>query len=230
MIYVTGDTHIPIDIEKLDLEHFPEQKNMDRNDYVIVLGDFGLYWKNDEYHKEWRDWIKEAPYTLLWIDGNHENFDWIETFPISEWHGGQVQQTEENIIHLMRGECYEIEGLHFLTLGGAQSYDREMRIAHISWWPRELWTYEQEQRAFDTIQCCKDCDVQIDYVLSHTCPNKLIKPMFNIKDTDHDPTCKFLTTIWKEIGVIKGWYFGHWHEDKDYNQFHSLYNRVIRIN
>ena len=41
-IYVTGDTHIPIDISKLNMREFPEQKELTREDYVIILGDFGL--------------------------------------------------------------------------------------------------------------------------------------------------------------------------------------------
>ena len=47
MIYLTGDTHIPIDISKLNTISFPEQKQMTREDYVIVLGDFGLLWHED---------------------------------------------------------------------------------------------------------------------------------------------------------------------------------------
>jgi predicted phosphodiesterase len=42
MICITGDTHIPIDIDKLDPDNFPEQSQMTKADYVIVCGDFGL--------------------------------------------------------------------------------------------------------------------------------------------------------------------------------------------
>ena len=51
MIYITGDTHIPLDISKLNTTNFPEQKDMTKNDYLIILGDFGLYWKNDKTFK-----------------------------------------------------------------------------------------------------------------------------------------------------------------------------------
>lgn len=42
MIYLTGDTHIPIDIDKLSYKSFPEQKQLTRDNFIIVLGDFGL--------------------------------------------------------------------------------------------------------------------------------------------------------------------------------------------
>lgn len=44
MIYVTGDTHANIDIEKLNTTKFPQQKNLTKDDYLIICGDFGLCW------------------------------------------------------------------------------------------------------------------------------------------------------------------------------------------
>ena len=45
MIFVTGDTHFPLDAAKL----FKSRKGfalskLQRTDYLIVLGDFGLFW------------------------------------------------------------------------------------------------------------------------------------------------------------------------------------------
>ena len=42
MIYLTGDLHGSIDISKLNTRNFPEQKIMTKQDYVVILGDFGL--------------------------------------------------------------------------------------------------------------------------------------------------------------------------------------------
>ena len=44
MIYITGDTHIPIDIKKLNTKNFSEQKTLTKEDYVIICGDFGGVW------------------------------------------------------------------------------------------------------------------------------------------------------------------------------------------
>ena len=103
MIYLTGDTHIPIDIDKLSMKNFPAQKELTRNDYVIVLGDFGLLWKEDKTYKYWLDILSKRNFTLLFIDGNHENFDWLNSLPTKPWNGGRVHEIAPNIFHLMRG-------------------------------------------------------------------------------------------------------------------------------
>ena len=41
MIYITGDTHAQFN--RFSTKHFPEQKNMTRDDYVIICGDFGEF-------------------------------------------------------------------------------------------------------------------------------------------------------------------------------------------
>jgi len=232
MIYLTGDTHIPIDIKKLNTSNFPQQKDMTRDDYVIVLGDFGLFWHKDKTFYHWRNWLEEKPFTLLWIDGNHENHEWINRLPVSTWHGGKVHKTSDNIIHLIRGNHYEIDGLHFFAAGGAQSYDRLMRIQGESWWKEELWSYQEQNYAFNVLQELKDKNIKIDYILSHTCPKQLIQIMFDIDpNEDFDPTTKILDEILTYIGFdnFEQWYFGHWHQDKTYSKFQCLYNKVIPI-
>ena len=44
MIYVTGDIHLNIDIQKLNSKNFSAGKNLTKNDYVIICGDVGLTW------------------------------------------------------------------------------------------------------------------------------------------------------------------------------------------
>ena len=65
MIFVTGDTHIPIDIKKLNSKKFPIQKNLTRSDIVIVLGDFGLLWKEDKEYLYWKRWLEKRSSRLL---------------------------------------------------------------------------------------------------------------------------------------------------------------------
>jgi calcineurin-like phosphoesterase family protein len=74
-VYVTGDTHCPIDIKKLNSENFQEGKTLTKDDVVIILGDFGLLWKDipDKEEKYWTNWLNNKPWTTLFVDGNHEN-------------------------------------------------------------------------------------------------------------------------------------------------------------
>ena len=49
----------------------------------------------------------------------------------------QIHPNAPNVIHLMCGEIYNIEGKKFFTFGGAVSYDKEQRIPNVSWWKQE---------------------------------------------------------------------------------------------
>ena len=73
MVYITGDTHAVFN--RFSTKNFPEQKEMTKDDFVIVCGDFGGIWYDNEYERHWLKWLSEKPFTILYVDGNHENFD-----------------------------------------------------------------------------------------------------------------------------------------------------------
>lgn len=224
MIYITGDTHIPIDISKLNTKNFPEQKKLTKNDYVIILGDFGLYWQKDKTFEFWWKWLQNKPYTILWIDGNHENFDWINSMEESEWHGGKVHK-DGNIIHLMRGQIYNIENKSFFTFGGADSIDKNNRIEGISWWKQEVPSFAEIEKGIDNLDLI---NYKVDYVLTHTCPFFLIKQMFHAESWGQNNVEKIMQNFYEKIEFQK-WYFGHWHEDVKFGKFECLYNEIQQI-
>lgn len=124
MIFATGDIHG--DPTRFSTDSFPEQKEMTKDDYVIVLGDFGLVWnvgEESKTEKHWLDWLEKKPFTTLFVDGNHENYDRLNAYPVEEWHGGKVQKIRPSVIHLMRGEIYDIDGAKCFAFGGAPSHD-----------------------------------------------------------------------------------------------------------
>ncbi len=55
---------------------------------------------------------------ILFIDGNHENFDMLYNLPIAEFGGGIVHKVDDGIYHLIRGEVYNIDEKKFLYLVG----------------------------------------------------------------------------------------------------------------
>ena len=73
---------------------------MSKEDYVIVLGDFGGVWYNlgDEAHQKMEqrklEDLDQKSFTTLFIPGNHENYARLmsDEFPEIEWHGGRVRQ------------------------------------------------------------------------------------------------------------------------------------------
>ena len=91
MIFVTGDCHS--EFQKFSTDSFPEQKEMNKDDIVIICGDFGAVWDCDGISPSeayWLSWLDEKPFTTVFVDGNHENFDRLNSeFEIVDFHGGR---------------------------------------------------------------------------------------------------------------------------------------------
>lgn len=137
-VYVTGDIHGGLDMQKL--RDWELGDSLGSDDYLIIAGDFGFPW--DFSAEECADiaWMESRPYTVLFVDGNHERFDhWAER-PMEPWHGGLTQRLSDtsSIRRLMRGEVFELDGKTVFIMGGATSVDRAYRIPYSSWWPQEL--------------------------------------------------------------------------------------------
>ena len=174
MIYLTGDTHGEFANRLTPLRVLGEEKWTSR-DKLIVLGDFGLifYPRMDMFmnkialEREKIAFLESKKYEILWIDGNHENFDRLTSeFPEEERYGGTVRKIGRNIFWLQRGQIYTIENKTFFCMGGAYSIDKAMRLdydrsildlyettldKHISWWPQELPTPEEYQKAANNL-------------------------------------------------------------------------------
>lgn len=98
MILVTGDTHGTIDYDKVDCLN--KNKILGKNDYLIIAGDFGGVWNSYTLEESLAPYAK-LPFTVLFVDGNHENFDLLNAYPVSIWNGGKIHKIKDNIIHLM---------------------------------------------------------------------------------------------------------------------------------
>lgn len=68
---MTGDLHGPAGLEKLR-----ERSEGKRGDYLIVAGDFGYPWDFSEEEHDEIVWLESRPYTVLFVDGNHERYDY----------------------------------------------------------------------------------------------------------------------------------------------------------
>ena len=123
MLYITGDAHAEW-AKKFSTDAFPEQKEMTRDDFVIVCGDFGI-WHDTKTEKWWLNWLEDKPFTLCFVDGNHENFDrlYSDEFEVVDFHGGKAHKIRENVYHLMRGYIFDICGKKIFAFGGASSHD-----------------------------------------------------------------------------------------------------------
>lgn len=224
MIYITGDTHCPIDIGKLNTTKFPEQKAMAKDDYVIVCGDFGAVWNGSKSDAYWLSWLNGKPFTTLFIDGNHENFNLLNQYPITDFCGGKAHQIMPSIFHLMRGEVFIIDGLKFFTMGGASSHDKIHRREGKSWWTEELPSDAEYQNALNNLDAN---DWSMDVVLSHCAPDSVQRDIAYWYE--HDKLTNFLESIRDDL-LFTSWFCGHYHLDKEMGHgFSVLYEQMRRI-
>ena len=248
MIYITGDCHS--DFMRFEEGIFPEQREMTKEDYVIICGDCGGVWQqeNGRYIKQENrvlDVLNERSFTTLFVDGNHENFDRLDAFPVKEWHGGKVHKIRDSVLHLMRGEIFDIDNKKIFAFGGARSHDIRdgildideyekiyeyrkrgayFRIKDYSWWDLELPTEEEMQNGIKNLE---KANYKVDYIITHCCPTNiqtLLNPSYK-KD--------ILTDYLQEISEkceFKKWYFGHYHGYRQVNsQFTLLYENIVPL-
>ena len=250
MIYVTGDCHQ--NFRKFNTKIFPEQKEMTKEDYVIICGDFGGVWNKEVENKEEKhllDWLEEKPFTTLFVDGNHENFDRLYSYPVELWHGGKVHKIRRSVIHLMRGQIYEIDGKSFFTFGGASSHDIESgildpedpdfkekkkwldrewqsyRVNHITWWAQELPSEEEMQEGRVNLAAH---DNQVDFIVTHCCATST-QMLIDEQKLKPDIETDYLEEIKRTI-QFKKWLFGHYHDNRNVSKKEILiYEQIIRI-
>lgn len=223
-IFVTGDIHGTHDIGKLSDKAFPEGVSLDKDDYLIICGDFGLVWSGDNFESHWLDWLSDMPWTTLFVDGNHENHDMLDAMPVEQWHGGKVHFVRPDIIHLMRGQVFDICGQRFFTMGGANSHDKQWRIPGLSWWEQEMPRPEEYEEARANLDAC---GWNVDVIITHCAPSGLLWRMVRHVESDE------LSTFFQEVAEkckYRRWYFGHYHTDTELGDgFRALYYEILEV-
>ena len=222
MIYVTGDTHG--NFRRFQPEYFPEQVGVTKNDVVIIAGDFGGVWFGDSRDDETLDWLERLPFTLAFVCGNHENYDALERYPVAEWHGGKVHRVRPHVLHLMRGQVFELESYRFFTMGGAKSHDTNHRINHISWWRQELPSDEEYSEALQNLE---RYNWQVDYIITHCAPTSIA--LMGSRHNEADRLTDFLQEV-RERAKYYYWLFGHYHDNKAVDEKHILlWEQIVQI-
>ena len=219
MIFITGDTHGDIDFWKLrDLK----SKDLTYDDYLIICGDAGICW-SPELLPQFLKLYSCLGCTILFIDGNHENFEMLNACQLVEFHGALMHQIDGHIFHILRGEILTLEDKTFLCLGGAVSIDKIYRTPYISWWPEEEITNRDIDNAMYNLKKVK---YKVDYVLTHCCDTHTVIKAFGFR---RDKCTDQLTFIDK-IVEYKHWFFGHYHFDREIDEKKTcLYNKIIQL-
>ena len=225
MIYVTGDTHIPLDIRKLTTQMFPEQRALTKDDYVIICGDFGGVWDGSKEDKYWLEGLNNKSFTTLFVDGNHENFQLLNNeYDVEIYNGGKVHKIMDSVFHLMRGQVFMIDGLRIFTMGGAMSVDKKHRTEGRSWWSEELPSKEEYIEAVINLEANNNT---VDYIITHCAP-ETIQQIIDY-DFENNELTEFLEVIKNEVEYMH-WYFGHYHLNKSIDEKHTcLYDQIIKL-
>ena len=188
-------------------------------------------------------------YTILWVQGNHENYDMIAEYPVEEWHGGKVHKIRPSVIHMMRGQIFEIDGKSIFTFGGASSHDidggilelddpdykekkkkldkgwRPYRINHLSWWQQELPSEEEMEEGRRNLAIH---DNTVDFIVTHCCASST-QTLLGGSMYRPDIETEYLEEI-RQNTRFRKWFFGHYHDNRNVNAKEILlYEQIIQI-
>lgn len=208
---------------------------------MIICGDMGICWMPDMSFVSNCNFFREVPYTVLWVQGNHENYDMLKEFAVEEWHGGKMRH------------------IAFFTFGGASSHDIQggildrkdpdfmrkakqaiakglpCRIRRESWWPEEL---PDEEEMWEGLENLKKAKYNIDYVITHCCSTS-VQNLLRQDEGEGDPMYRLGETVTfkrpggEEAGKIKGVYaFGTFEQSEEpsydiYCEGICLYKHVL---
>ena len=232
MLLLTGDIHG-------DTYRLKEYNNiLCENDYLIVCGDLGIGMFEVEN-------LYQLKYKLLFVDGNHENFDMLNSMKVTMWNGGKTHQIiKDRVIHLMRGQVFIIENKKIFTFGGARSVDVEagifemddpeiafkihrarmcrqrFRINHLDWWEEEMPSEAEYKEALCNLDKHNN---NVDYIITH-CASTSMLPMLGLElgyRMRGDKQTDYFNNIEDKVN-FKQWYFGHYHRDIDIDDKHKV--------
>ena len=153
------------------------------------------------------------------------------------------------MIHLMRGQVFELDGKKIFTFGGASSHDidggilepddsdfekkkrildkgwRSYRINHLSWWKEELPSEEEMDEGRRNLAKYGN---EVDFIVTHCCSSSTVAL---ISQGIYKPD--LLTAYLEEIRrktKYKKWLFGHYHDNRNVNAEEILlWEQIIRI-
>ena len=196
-LFIFGDTHAEwkafnIILNKLCQKH---KENID----IIVAGDFG-YWPNEKEYdlkliKTFDDQVK-----IYFCPGNHEDWFSLEKF------GDGITEIYKNIFYCSFGTIKSFNNKNFMFCGGADSIDKNYRKMGIDWFPQEVIT------STDLYKLPDSKDVDVDVMISHTCPEFCSKQLMNRDKFSYpDPSRKSLDHI-HNYYKPPVWFFAHFHK------------------
>ncbi len=208
MIYFTGDTHG----EQERLSKYALRK-LSPGDTLIVCGDFGFIWDRSAKEQKFLDKLARLSCNICFLDGTHENFELVESYPLVPYCGGKAHRIRPNVFHLLRGQIFEFEGKTVFTLGGGEPPESLMQE------DEELESSRPEipskQDMLEAVENLQRCAYHVNYIATHE-PPASIRDFLTVdaySQREMSALGAFLDELSKTAKFDK-WYFGSLHIDK----------------
>ena len=221
MIYITGDIHG--DAERLSKT---ELSMLDKNDTLIICGDFGFIWNNDIKETQFLNRLEKRKYNICFVDGTHENFNVLNDMSVAMWNGGRVHKVRSNVFHLMRGQIYEIENKKIFTMGGGEDPEYDLHENDDQLIRKEIPT---SQEMLTGVSNLEKHSYKVDYIITHEPPAK-IRDFLRLKE-NNTLRVTALGAYFDELSQqceFSKWYFGSTHSDKFISEkYVSLFRNIV---
>ncbi len=237
--FITGDKHRNFS----RIKSFCRDMNTRRKDVLIILGDAGFNYYDDERDDKLKSEISALNITLFCLHGNKENRPQnIATYGIRSFCGGKVYYEPKypNILFAIDGEIYTFEGKKYMVVGGAHSVDKLRCLEEkLPFWPDEMPDDVTKAKVEERLKAENNT---VYGMLTHTCPidylptemfvstrqNAVIKrkPRKAKSKKMFKPDIDRSTEIWlgeleKKID-FEVWFCGHYHIDKQIDKIQMM--------
>ncbi len=179
--------------------------NHKRPSLILQCGDFG-YWPRHVSRREKRRRELIVPKMhgskLAWCAGNHEDYDSLKMLEDNEVY--------PNVFYMKRGSTLELpDGRVVLFMGGAESHDKEWRVAQERDGGEKVW-FAEERITEQDVANLPDCHV--DIVISHAAPREFEVWGHGHDMLQHDPSRMALSAVLHRYkNSVSLWFFGHYH-------------------
>ena len=221
-ILFSGDLHASFRnelkyISKREILNLYQKELYDSIQYHIILGDTGLGrpWNNNA-DKEIYKALNHRPFPILCVVGDDDPLYEMQKYEeVDIGIGEKVLKIHEKpfIAYLVKGKVYYIEGIKFLVLGGAKSYQNNSHGKNNSFNAEKSYWSEKEK---NDLYLLLENNSTFDLVLSHTGSNFSNSWCFgrkrNLKVDLYDEVSYLNHEIEKRIRT-REWFCGHFHYD-----------------
>jgi hypothetical protein len=220
IIYITGDTHG-------DSARFKECKKLRKGDFLIICGDFGFIWNGCKKEKAILKWLGKRKYHVLFVDGIHENFTELNSYPEDDWCGGITRHISGNLRYLMRGEVYRLGNKTVFAFGGGGCLDEnENETANGGELHPEI---PRDKDYRNGLKSLAKHGGRVDYIVSHEAPSKIAEllELPNSEKSRSRPSAYL--DILGESCTFERWFFGEHHINRVIpSKYYALFDRVMK--